>query len=91
MEDEGGFRDLPKDAFEHILLRNIPPSAQRWLHRVCRWHWRDIIDERTPVRHQNRAKTLIFVYYCLAGTAAYILDNLVESRNRELWSSQAAP
>ncbi|KAF0909566.1 hypothetical protein E2562_037192 [Oryza meyeriana var. granulata] len=88
MEAEGSFGDLPTDAFEQILLC-VPPSRRRRLRLVCR-HWRNVIDERTPVR-LGGAKTLAFVNHRPTGSAAYVLDDVVEGRVRELWSSASNP
>ncbi|KAF0931429.1 hypothetical protein E2562_004556 [Oryza meyeriana var. granulata] len=62
---------------------------RRRLRLVCR-HWRNVIDERTPVR-LGGAKTLAFVNHRPTGSAAYVLDDLVEGRVRELWSSASNP
>ncbi|TVU05361.1 hypothetical protein EJB05_48520, partial [Eragrostis curvula] len=70
---------LPNDAFVDILLR-LPPITL-WRCRLVSWHWRAVIDERTPWRSQPKP-----LAFCVngAGTSAtaYVFDNLADERHR---------
>ncbi|KAL6661200.1 hypothetical protein ACP70R_000584 [Stipagrostis hirtigluma subsp. patula] len=88
----GGW-NLPTDAFVEVLLR-LPPRRRRRLRLVCRY-WRDVINERAPVRRSQPTLALAFVVnyegYTKVSATAYAIDDVAQGRCREVWRSKPVP